>query len=55
MGYDSESMLEQQYTDSLIRSGLVSAALRAADDSDWELDDALNFNEPFDPFADDPE
>ncbi len=55
MRNDGEWMLTQQHTDSLIRAGVISAAIRAADDADWELDEALNFNEPFDPFADDPE
>lgn len=43
--------------DGAIRAGAISAAIRAADDANWELDEALNegldFNEPFDPYADD--
>lgn len=44
--------------DTLIRTGDITAAFHAAagaDDADWELTEGLNFNEPFDPFADDPE
>jgi hypothetical protein len=55
MRNDGEWILHQQYTGGMIGAGVISAAIRAADDADWELDDALNFNEPFDPFADDPE
>lgn len=47
--------LTAQHSDVLIRAGDISAAIRAADDAQWELDDELNFNEPFDPFADDAE
>jgi hypothetical protein len=41
--------------DALARTREMHAAIRAADDADWELDEALSFNEPFDPYADDPE
>ena len=50
--------LTSQHADILVRAGDISAVLRAAentDDGNWELDDDLNFNVPFDPYADDPE
>jgi hypothetical protein len=47
--------LSAQHVDSLVRAGDTNAAIRAVDDADWDLDDELNFNEPFDPYADDPE
>lgn len=45
----------QQYTNRLMGAGDISALLRAVDDADWDLNEELHFNEPFDPFADDPE
>ena len=53
--------LTSQHADVLVRAGDISAVLRAADEADeadngdWELYDDLNFNVPFDPYADDPE
>ena len=48
--------LTSEHSNILTRAGDISAVLRAADNSDWELDDnEINFNERFDPFADDPE
>ena len=45
-----------QHSDILVRAGDNSAALRAADNADWDLNDSdIQFNERFDPFADDPE
>ena len=52
--YDNWQMT-RQHTDILMRAGDINAALRAADDADWQLDDDLSLTEPFDPFADDPE
>lgn len=52
--YDDWQMT-QQHSDTLVRAGDISAALRAAEDADWELDDELPRAEAFDPFADDPE
>lgn len=51
--YDWE--LTQHHTDLQVKAGDINAVIRAADDADWELDDEISFNEPFDPFADDPE
>lgn len=45
----------QPYTHRLTGAADISAVLRAVDDAEWELDEELQFNEPFDPFADDPE
>lgn len=55
--WESTQQYEETLSDTLIRTGDFSAALLAADadDADWELTEGLNFNEPFDPFADDPE
>ena len=47
--------LTRQHSDILVKAGDISAAIRAADDADWELEGEITFNEPFDPFADDPE
>ena len=48
--------LTAQQGDAPIRAGDISAAIRAADDANWELDqDEIRFDEPFDPFADDAE
>lgn len=47
--------LTPQHEELLIRAGDISAAIRAADDADWDLNEDLTFSEPFDPFADDPE
>lgn len=47
--------MTQEHSSILVRAGDISAVLRAADDADWNLDEEINFNEPFDPFADDPE
>ena len=47
--------LSAQQEEILIRAGGISAAIRNADDADWELDDDLPAMELFDPFADDPE
>ncbi len=52
--YDDWQMT-QQHSDILVRAGDISAVLRAAEDAEWELDDALPMTEPLDPFADDPE
>jgi len=53
--YDDWQMTSQ-HSDILVRAGDISAALRAADNDDWDLDDRdIQFNERFDPFADDPE
>lgn len=47
--------LTQQNSEYQVRASDISAVLRAADDAEWDVDEDLNFNEPFDPFADDPE
>ena len=52
--------LTSQHADVLVRAGDISAVVRAADDADeadgdWDRYDTLNFNAPFDPYADDPE
>ena len=48
--------LTYQHSDILVRAGDISAAQRAADNADWDLNDSdIQFNERFDPFADDPE
>ncbi len=52
--YDDWQMT-QQHSDILMRAGDISAALRAAEDAGWELDDEHQGAEAFDPFADDPE
>ncbi len=44
-----------QQEEILIKAGDISAAIRNADDADWELNDDFPVMEPFDPFADDPE
>ena len=58
---DRDWQLTSQHAGVLVHAGDISAVLRAADDADeadngdWELYDDLNFNVPFDPYADDPE
>ena len=54
---DRDWQLTSQHAGVLVRAGYLSAVLCAADeaDGDWELYDDLNFNVPFDPYADDPE
>ena len=47
--------LSPQQEEIFIKAGDISAAIRNADDADWELDEDLPVIEPFDPFADDPE
>lgn len=47
--------LSPQQEDILIKAGDISAAIRRADDADWELNDDYHALEPFDPFADDSE
>ena len=48
--------ITSQHSDILVRAGDISSVLRSADNADWDLDDSeINFNERFDPFADDPE
>lgn len=47
--------LSPQHDEIQVKAGDISAAIRSADDADWELDDDLPAAEPFDPFADDPE
>ena len=47
--------LSPQQEEILIKAGDISAAIRNADDADWELNEDLPVIEPFDPFADDPE
>ena len=51
----SEWKLTPQYQDILARAGDISAAIRAADNADWDLDEEIPTLAPFDPFADDPE
>lgn len=43
------------HSDILIRAGDISAAIRAAEDAEWDIEDGISMSEPFDPFADDPE
>ena len=54
---DRDWQLTSQHVGVLVHAVDLSAVLRAADeaDGDWELYDDLNFNVPFDPYADDPE
>ncbi len=47
--------LSPQREDILIQERDISAAIRNADDADWELNGDLPALEPFDPLADDPE
>lgn len=45
-----------QHREILFRASAISAAIRAADDANWDLDDnEIDFNPPFDPLADDVE
>ena len=44
-----------QQEETPINAGDISAAIRGAEDAEWELDEDLHATEPFDPFADDPE
>ena len=58
---DRDWQLTSQHADVLVHAGDLSAVLRAtdeageADNGDWDRYDQLNFNAPFDPYADDPE
>ncbi len=46
--------LTRPHSDILIRAGAISAAIRAAEDAEWNFEDSISKTEPFDPFADDP-
>ena len=56
---DRDWQLTSQHAGVLVRAGDLSAVLHAADEADeadngdWERYDDLNFNAPFDPYADD--